>query len=478
MAIKDLRGWLEQVEEIGELRRVEGANWQEEIGALTDIYAERVGRPALLFDKVPSFPEGYRVLSNVGTSLRRIALMLGLPADSKALDIVRFWRQYSSKMETLPPKFVERGPILENVDLGEKVDLLKFPTPRWRELDGGRYIGTGCAVITKDPDSDWVNLGCYRDMIHDRNTVGLQITQGKHGYTMLHKYWDRGQPCPVAVSFGHDPLIYLIAGMEIPYGVGEYGVCGALRGEPVEVIPGPVTGLPIPANAEIVIEGECPPQGLKVEGPFGEWMGYFAGGEQREPYINVKSVLYRNDPIILSAIPGVPPSDNTYYGSFLRSAGVWDELEKAGVPGIKGVWLPEPGGARLITIVSIQQMYPGHSRQAGLIASQCHAGIYANRLVIVVDEDIDPTNMDEVLWALCTRADPMEDIEIIRKCWSSPRDPISYPLDARVFNSRAIIDACRPWERRDDFPPVARCSAELRRKTLEKWAKLRVDLGG
>jgi 4-hydroxy-3-polyprenylbenzoate decarboxylase len=157
-----------------------------------------------------------------------------------------------------------------------------------------------------------------------------------------------------------------------------------------------------------------------------------------------------------------------WYRSYLRSALIWDELEKAGVPDVQGVWLTVSGGSRLVLVVSIKQRYPGHARQAALVASQCHAGAYLGRYVIVVDEDIDPSNNDDVMWAMASRSDPVEDIEIIRRCWSGPLDPIIHP-SKKGFNSRAIIDACRPYEWMKDFPKVAESSKEVLDATEKKW---------
>jgi UbiD family decarboxylase len=140
------------------------------------------------------------------------------------------------------------------------------------------------------------------------------------------------------------------------------------------------------------------------------------------------------------------------------------------VLGIQGVWAHEAGGSRMWLTVSIKQMFPGHAKQAGLIASQCHAGSYANKYVVVVDEDIDPANMNDVIWAMCTRVDAREDVEILRGCWSTALDPTSYPSDERMFNSRMVIDACRPWGRRSEFPKVARSSKELDQRIKAKWA--------
>jgi UbiD family decarboxylase len=260
--------------------------------------------------------------------------------------------------------------------------------------------------------------------------------------------------------------------MEVPYGINEYDFAGALREEPVEVVVGPTTGLPLPANAEIVIEGMLHPDNFRDEGPFGEWTGYYAGGTRPEPQITVTAVLHRNNPIILGSCPSVPPSDTAFFRSPLRAAIIWTQLEGAGIPGVKGVWAHEAGGGRLFLIVSIKQMYPGHSRQAGLVAAQCHGGAYTNRWVIVVDEDVDVTDTNQVLWATLTRCDPVEDLEILRKNWSTHLDPLAYPVEGKFFNNRMILDACRSFERKNTFPPVVECSDEAKQQVKTKWPDL------
>jgi 4-hydroxy-3-polyprenylbenzoate decarboxylase len=145
-------------------------------------------------------------------------------------------------------------------------------------------------------------------------------------------------------------------------------------------------------------------------------------------------------------------------------------LEAAGIPEVKGVWAHEAGGSRLWLTVAIKQLYGGHAKQAGLVASQCHAGAYANRFVVVVDDDIDPADMDKVIWAMCTRFDPREDLEILRGCWSTVLDPMVYSENDRR-NARVVIDACRPWSRKDTFPQVVRNSAALDERIRAKFAQ-------
>ncbi|MBI2371440.1 MAG: UbiD family decarboxylase [Deltaproteobacteria bacterium] len=470
---RDLRQWLKDVEGLGELRAVRGAHWDLEIGVITEIWG--ANREALLFDEIPGYPPGYRVLAHSLSSPGRIALTLGLSPSLDRLHLVSEIRKILARAVAVPPVTVRSGAVQEVQQQGEDVNLLAFPTPKWHELDGGRYIGTGCVVVQRDPETGWVNLGTYRLMIHDRRTTGILIAPGKHGMLIRDKYWAAGKPCPVAVSLGHDPLLFLLGGIEIPYGVGEYDWAGGILGHPIEVLEAPLTGLPVPADSEIVLEGEMPPGEERMEGPFAEWTGYYAAGARPEPVVHVRSLMHRRDPILLGAPPGMPPSDDCYYNSYVKSAGIWDELEKAGVPGVTGVWCHEAGGGRLFVTVAIRQLYPGHAKQAGAVAAQCHQGAYANRFVIVVDEDIDPSNLDEVVWALSTRVEPERDMDLIRRSWTSPVDPMHQPPppeSRKVFTARVVIDACRPWERRDDFPPTARPSPEMRRQILEKWSAL------
>lgn len=470
----DLRDWLQRVDAIGELSRVDGATAERDIGGLVDLSMQSMGNPALLFDRIPGYPAGYRLAANVLTSYPRLALTFGLPPTFGPGDLVNAWRTDLKNRPPRPAVTVSNGPVLENRDEGGRVDVTRFPAPQWHEQDGGRYIGTGCLVIMRDPDTGWINSGTYRVQAHDDKTLGLYISPGKHGRLIRDKYWARGQACPVAVSVGHDPLLLLLGGLEVDYGQSEIDLAGAFHGEPVPVVSAPLTGLPIPASAEIVFEGEVPPNELRAEGPFGEWAGYYASGRKEEPIIRVGSVSYRDDPIVLGCVPGMPPNDNTFFRSPLRAALIWDELERAGIPGIQGVWSHEAGGGRMLNIVSIHQMYPGHSRQVGQATASCHAGAYANRFVVVVDEDIDPTDINQVLWALCTRTDVVEDVEVLRKCWSTPLDPMAYAgADGRVgFNNRMIVDACRPYDRLTTFPAVVGTSTAEAARLRQQWPGL------
>lgn len=464
----DLRDWLEQVDQIGELKHVHGADWNREIGAVTYLVEKnRKTRWALLFDNIKDYPAGYRVLTGILTSSRRLALTVGLDIGFSGREFIMAWRERIKTMKPVPPETVEDGPVMENIHRGDEVNLLNFPSPIWHRLDGGRYIGTACSTITKDPDEGWINFGTYRTMVYDEKTLGFYISPGKDGRIHRDKYFARGEACPVAFVAGGDPLMFLASITPLTHSregfKNEYDWMGGVRGEPIKVITGKVTGLPIPAQAEIVMEGFAHPGESKLEGPFGEWTGYYASQQRPEPYITVEAVYHRDNPIICGA--GMP-FDAKLVQELTRAAQLWNELEAAGVPEIQGVMCYQN---RFITVVSIRQRYSGHAKQAAMLAMQCHAGAYLGRYTIVVDEDIDVYDFDQVMWALATRVDPVKDIEIVKNCWSGPLDPI-IPPEEKGFASRLIIDATKPYNWYNKFPASIALEPELKAHVQDKWA--------
>lgn len=465
MQYHDLRDWIQKVEEFGELKTVQGADWDLEIGAVTEVAARGETSDAILFDNINGYPAGHRVLVGMNQSLKRQCLTTHLPVEYDRMQFIDAWKKRLNHPTLIPPRTVNDGPVLENVFEGKDIDIFSLPVPHWHEEDGGRYIGTADVTITRDPEEGWVNLGCYRVMVHDRDTLALYISPGKHARIHRQKRFDRNEPLPVAICFGQEPLLYLAASKQLPWGSSEYDYVGGIRGEAVQVISGDYTGLPIPAFAEVVIEGEVLPDQQKTEGPFGEWTGYYASGEREEPVLKVKRLMHRNHPIITGDPPfrPLPGAD----AGLIRSAFIWDHMEKAGVPDIRGVACYQ---GRFFTAVSIKQRYPGHAKQAGMIAAQCHTGAYLGRYAVVVDDDIDVWDINDILWALCTRVDPVQDIDFIRRSWSGPLDPI-VPRDKKGLSSRAIIDACRPYEWLKDFPHVSGARADLKKTVLNKFGK-------
>ena len=214
------------------------------------------------------------------------------------------------------------------------------------------------------------------------------------------------------------PSMVMLGGIEIPYGKNELEAAGGILGEPVEVINMPKTGLPVPANCEIAFEGFIHPDDRIKEGPLGEWTGYYASGSEsgaRDPHRDA-DVSQRSDPD--GRDPGGAAERQHLLFRRLSRGAVWNQLEAAGIPEVKGVWTHEAGGSRFMLVVSIKTLYGGHSKQAAMVAAHCHAGAYNNRWTIVVDDDIDPTNFNDVIWAMCTRCDPRDQVDIIHGGWS------------------------------------------------------------
>jgi len=473
-AFDSLQEFVEACKQIDEWREIEGADWNEEIGALREVTAELIpDPPMLLFDRIKGYPAGFRVVGLLMSSYKRGALALGLPLHLPKAELNRLAAQKLRDIKPIPPVEVTTGPVMENSMTENEVDLLRFPVPRFHAMDGGRYIGTGDSLINRDPETGYINVGTYRMQVHESNLLGLWMSPGQHGRQICQRYWDQGKCCPVVAVFGEDPLSFMVSHSKIPWGHSELEQIGGLRGRPLEVIKGPITGLPIPAHAEIAIEGEVPPpkEEARDEGPFGEWPGYYSGGTigtgEPQPVIRVKAIYHRNTPILQGDAPMWPGARRGGLSSGAGRGGVAD-LARAGIQDVVAV------GSHMgyIRVVAIKQRYPGHAQQAArAVASVTRNG----RWIVIVDEDIDPTNFSEVLWAMTTRAEPAKDIEILENCWSTPLDPLM-PPDKRDTgdhtNSLALFYAVRPFHRRDKFPKVSRSPRDLRMKMIEKYKSI------
>jgi 4-hydroxy-3-polyprenylbenzoate decarboxylase len=472
----DLREWLEHAERLGEVRHVKGASWQEDIGLAAEAILRAENGPCVVFDEIPGCPKGFRLLLNMFAGTRR-NMTFGLPDHLRKWELSEAYRDaFLKDMKLVPHQIVDDGPVLENVMTGDDVDVLKFPSPVWHEKDGGRYIGTGTYSITRDPEENWLNAGAYRAQVHDKNSVGVLMAAGHHGYLHRNKYWKKGEPLPIMMVLGGDPLAFFYGGTEAPYGVFEMDIIGGMRGRPVKMVKGKFTGLPFPAHAEVVLEGFVTPDKRITEGPFGEWTGHYAGGARPHPVLDIKAIYHRNDPILVGVPPmGAGPDEMARYRAVMRSAMVKQNMTAAGVPEVQQVWCHEIGGSRMLHGISIKQKYPGHATQAGFIAAQCGAAAYASKYVIVVDDDVDVTDLDHLLWAMLTRTEPKESIQFIENSWDSPADPrLSHEKRAvgDMTHSVAVINACKPYHWRDKFPPSNTPSPEVARKAKEKFGWL------
>ena len=466
-AIGDLREFLRISEAKDQVQEIEGADPHHEMGAIYELSLENLYPPVLLFKGMVGCDPSARVIMNVRTS----KFMVG-ELDLNAVVEHRLRRKESSP-EPIPPLMVDSGPILENVIKGDDVDIRVFPHPVWHAEDGGPYPGTECLILMRDPDSDWVNMATYRTQLHDAKTVTVFIEPGKHGDIIRRKYWARGEACPAVICLGQAPVLGGAARVTVGAGVSELDIAGGQLGRAIDVVAGPLTGIPIPADAEMAFEARIlsPEEETRVEGPFGEWPGYYASGARDEPAVRVDAIYHRDDPIIIGQ-PPVRPTLPGRHANIGMAAAVWDAMEAAGVPGIKGVWKMPAGGSRFIDVVAIDQLHAGHAKMAGLVATGCGPGAFMGRMVIIVDDDIDITNASEVLWALATRWDPKTQTDIIDDCWTGNLDP-TVPPDKRdtgnLTNSRIIMYAVRPFHWKDDFPMVNMVDRDYAAEVKRKW---------
>jgi UbiD family decarboxylase len=474
----DLRTFIAAVDEMGELLRVDNVDRDSEVGPLTEAIAETIpGPPMVVYDQFAGFPKGYRLACQIMASYRRVALALGLDPETPKLELVRAVTRTLKAGEAgaMPPAFVEKAPVMENVFRGADVDLLKFPSTHYQPLNGGRFLGTGDSLINRDPESGYVNVGTYRMQVHERDLLGLWMSPGQQGRQVAQRYWDKGEACPVVATFGGDPLLFIVSQSKLPWGKSELDFIGGLRKKPFEVIKGPITGLPIPAHAEIAIEGEVPPPSVesREEGPFGEFPGYYSGGTagmggELQPVIKVKALYHRNDPIVMDESPMWPGAPQ--FGFTVHAGLLWDQLEGMGISDITGVYIYDTS---FLVVIAIKQKYPGHAKQAAFGALGASAVARLGRYIVIVDDDIDPTNFREVLWAMETRVDPARDIDLIDGTWSTPLDPRMPPEkreNGDYTNSRAIFYAVRPYYYKDTYPPVGRSTPEVRQRILKKFA--------
>lgn len=469
MRYRSLGAFIEAAAAAKDVKVISGADRDSDIGALTEMGVERSG-PLLVFDQIPGFEPDFRVASNVINNLRRYALAHAIPTDTHPVEVVNIQRKRLRALRLVPPVEVSDGPALTRSMTGDDVDVERFPAPRWHSGDGGRYIGTGDIVVMRDPETGGVNYGTYRVCVQGRDLVSIWIIGHKAGRIIAEKYWRAGQPCPVAVVLGCDPITFSSATSGRTF--QKYEFAGGLHGGPVEVVRGPLTGLPVPAEAEIVLEGEMPsPEEQTVfEGPFGEWPGYYSHTGQ-ECVIRVQRINYRPGPIIYGAPPLRPllawDQDVPQYAVRL-----WDHLEGAGISDVVGVW---GHCASLMTVIALRQRYAGHAKQALIAAAGLRTGASMYSTFVAVDDDIDPSDLREVVWAICTRVDPTRALEVIPAAWTSDLDPRLSPAQratGEFMVGRTLIDACRPFAWREGFPASNVFSAAEKRQVADRWRAL------
>ena len=417
--LKSLRAFIDELDKIGDLRRIETeVDWNLEAGAVIRRSYDLVA-PAPLFTNLTGYQDtGFRLfgapgaLSSSAHRLARIALAVGLPAEASGQEIVEALAAARAK-PGIAPVVVDRAsaPCKENVVTGEDIDLFAFPTPLIHGNDGGRYIQTYGMNIVKTPDGSWTNWSINRMMIADRTTLACLIPGPQHLGVIRSQWTERGEPMPIALAIGVEPGLPFVGGMPIPQGQDETHYLGALFGEGIELVPAETVDLLVPATAEMVIEGHISLDETVMEGPFNEFPGYNAYDASPKQVFHVSAITYR-DGAIQPVVAAGPPveEDHTIIGT-TSAAEILHLLRQAGLP-ISSCWYNFEAAVHWLTIAVRQDWHSTLGISSAELIEQIAGIIFTGKpsvnapKILLVEDDIDITDLDEVVWAFATRSHP------------------------------------------------------------------------
>ncbi len=453
----DLRGWIDALIQEGELHQVDAeVDWNCELGAIARKTFGNGDGPALLFNNVKGYgPDddvwSHKVFTGGLSNYSRVAMTLGLPKDAPVRDMIQACRHYMT--QRVEPIKVETGKVKEVKHTGDDIDLYKLPVPRWHRHDGGRYINTYQATVTMDPTTGVHNVGLYRGMLGEKpDTLPVLLWTAQNWGTHFEEWKKQGKKMPVAHVYGSEPSMTFCASAPVPTGVCEYDVMGAIRGTPVKLVQCETVDLWVPADAEMVIEGyiDDDPATFEMEGPFGEYTGYFGGDQGPKHVTKVTCVTHRKDPIFRGTLEGTLPkmlNENSVTSSVQRAGVAWNVLERAGVPGITDVHCAAANNGTTL-MIQMHQTYRGQAKQAAAAIWGSNSSHLRYKNIWVVDEDIDIRDYGALDWALAYRVNAAEDdIVFFPATWGSLLDPSTRLSDRDPFLfgtgkwTRMLIDA-------------------------------------
>ncbi len=469
MPFKDNREYVDALVKTGDAVKItKEVDWDLEASAITGRTCEISG-PTPLFEKLKDYPEGGRILGAPVATYRRMAMVLGMPPTTAPSALFDEWEARVAK--PVKPVVVSKAPCKEIKMVGDQVNLFNFPVPVVHDGDGGRYIGTWHCVISKHPDSGWTNWGMYRLMVYNKNTISGYLRPYSHLGMAMEWYESRKLPMPLCVAIGPDPVCALTAASPFRIGEDEADFAGALRREPVEIIKAETNDIMVPANAEIILEGEILP-GIKVpEGPFGEFPGYRTQGSTPSPVFKIKCITHRKNPIICMSPEGVGTSDGKIGPSLAGAIAMKDRLKKHGIP-VSYVCIPPEMGA-LVAVVSVKESDPAMAEK---ITAVLHGRRVSVPKIIIVNDDIDVFNTAEVAHALGTRMHPIRGISACpdRTGWTLV--PYLSP-DERSHGRVAsgVYDCTWPasWSKESDIPVRMSFKTsyppDMQKKVVKDW---------
>lgn len=452
MAYKDLREFLRRLEDEGELERIKiKVDPKYEIGAICRKVLDERG-PALFFENPSS---SIPLAASIVATRRRYAMGI----ETTPEELHREWAERTNR--PIPPVIVKDGPCKEHILKGDEVDLFRFPIPIWNEMDGGPYITFPCH-ISKDPITGIRNAAMYRAQVHSKDTLGFLGAPYRH--IVLHAKKQNG-PLPVAIALGCDPAVHIASVASFPFGTDELAMAGALRRTPVEVVKCETIPLEVPANAEIVLEGELILDEKQMEGYFGEFTGYY-GLQMERPIIRIKAITHRDNPHYLASYEGKPPQETNYLMGIPTEA----EIHRlVSIPGIRKVNVTDGGCGAFNCVVSIEKKFEGYGKMMAMAVLGTWGARFIKNLIIV-DDDIDPFNWTDVEWALATRVQPDRDVEIIKAITGVILDPSLSEHERATGHSRTakmIIDATKYDA--DKFEIACVPEKEALKRVMQDW---------
>ncbi len=465
MAYDDLRDFLAALDKEGQLLHITDEVLPEPDLAAAANAAGRIGEgaPGLYFDNVTGFTDA-RIALNVHGSWANHALALGLPKNTPVKEQVEV---FAARWDAfpVPPERREDAPWRENTQEGEDVDLFSvLPLFRLNDGDGGFYLDKA-SVVSRDPDTpdDFgkQNVGTYRIEVIGANRLAFQPVPVHDVALHLRAAEERGEDLPIAITLGNDPVMAIVAGMPMGYDQSEYEMAGALRGAPAPIATAPLTGFDVPWGSEVVIEGVVESRKRQIEGPFGEFTGHYSGG-RRMPVIRVERISYRTNPVFESLYLGMPWTEVDYLVGPNTCVPLLKQL-RAEFPEVQAVNAMYTHG--LLVVISTAKRYGGFAKAVGMRAMTTPHGLGYVSQVILVDEDVDPFDLPQVMWAMSAKVNPREDVLVLPNLSVVELAPAAQPAGV---TSKMIIDATTPVapDTRGNFSTPAKDLPETREWTV------------
>ncbi len=488
MKYQDLRDFLSQLEQQGELRRIQAE--VDPVLEMTEISDRvlRAGGPALLFEN----PRGYDVpvLTNLFGTTKRVAMGMGEDSVTALREVGKLlatlkepdppkgmkdaWEKLPlyRKVLDMAPRERKSAPCQEMVSVGDDVDLSRIPVQTCWPGDAGPLITWGL-VVTRGPEKPRQNLGIYRMQVIGRNRVIMRWLAHRGG-ALDFREWQQthpGEAFPVSVALGADPATILAAVTPVPDTLSEYAFAGLLRGSRTEVTKSLGNDLQVPASAEYVLEGVIHADDMAPEGPFGDHTGYYNEVDDF-PVFTIERITHRSDPIYHSTYTGRPPDEPAILGVALNE--VFVPILQKQFPEITDFYLPPEGCSYRMAVVSMKKQYPGHAKRVMFGVWSFLRQFMYTKFVIVTDDDINARDWNDVIWAMTTRMDPVRDVTLVE---NTPIDYLDFASPVSGLGSKIGFDATNKWPgetSREWGSPIVMDKA-VRAKIDQLWDELGLD---